>query len=99
MPVAKLTHGYTIDDTAAYFKTHYVHTDHLQMPRLMTDENVQIIWQRETDAFGFISDNNDPDGDGVDEYMVLGFPGQLHTVGGLVYNYYRDYSPVIGRYL
>jgi Rhs family protein len=40
------------------------------------------------------------DGDGVDFWFNMRFPGQFYdTESGLHYNYFRDYEPGIGRYV
>lgn len=44
--------------------------------------------------------NDDPDGDGVPFVFELRFPGQFFDrETGTSYNYFRDYDPVIGRYM
>jgi RHS repeat-associated protein len=78
---------------------YYVHADHLNTPRLVTDTSNNIRWSWESDAFGTTVPNVNPSGLGVFEYN-LRFPGQQYdAVVGLHYNYFRDYDPVIGRYV
>jgi len=44
--------------------------------------------------------NRDPDGDGVNTFVNLRFPGQYHDFeSGLYYNYYRYYDSLTGRYV
>lgn len=75
-------------------RTYYVHTDHLGTPLMLSDDSRQVVWSRVAAPFG--------------EAMVelgdvaqnLRFPGQYYDgESGLVYNYYRDYDPGLGRYI
>lgn len=78
----------------------YLHTDHLNTPRLATDSNQTIVWRWDSDAFGLGKADKDPDGDGLKLNIALRFPGQYYDgESGLHYNYYRDYDPRIGRYI
>jgi len=78
----------------------YLHPDHLNTPRLATDENQQIVWRWDSDAFGLGEANEDPDRDGSGTTVALRFPGQTYdSETGLHYNYFRDYDPVTGRYI
>jgi RHS repeat-associated protein len=79
-----------IEDNNIYF----YHNDHLGTPVLMTDESSSVVWEGEFLPFGeplsvtgSITNN-------------LRFPGQYYdSETGLHYNYFRDYSPLLGRYL
>jgi RHS repeat-associated protein len=76
----------------------YVHTDHLNTPRLVTDIANNIRWRWDSDPFGTTVPNENPSGLGLFEYN-LRFPGQQYdAVVGLHYNYFRDYDPAVGRY-
>lgn len=73
---------------------YYYHNDHLGTPMKMTDSNQSVVWQGEFTPFGEaisitgIITNN------------LRFPGQYYDAEtGLNYNYFRDYNPVVGRYV
>ncbi|GFO72115.1 hypothetical protein BJAS_P2094 [Bathymodiolus japonicus methanotrophic gill symbiont] len=78
----------------------YIHVDHLNTPRLMTDDNQTIVWKWESDAFGLGKPDQDPDGDGNDTIINLRFPGQYYDKESeLHYNYFRYYNPRIGRYI
>ena len=78
---------------------YYVHTDHLNTPRLVTDTANNIRWTWDSDAFGATPPNQNPSGLGTFEYN-LRFPGQQYdAVVGLHYNYFRDYDPAVGRYV
>jgi RHS repeat-associated protein len=78
---------------------YYVHADHLNTPRLVTDTSNNIRWRWDSDAFGTTPPNVNPVGLGTFEYS-LRFPGQqFDEVVGLHYNYFRDYDPAVGRYV
>ncbi len=78
---------------------YYVHADHLNTPRLVTDLNNSVRWRWDSDAFGTAVPNMNPSGLGLFEYN-LRFPGQQYdAVVGLHYNYFRDYDPAMGRYV
>ncbi len=78
----------------------YVHTDHLNAPRMVTQpSNNGIRWRWDRDPFGTNSVNENPSGLGVFSYN-LRLPGQFYdSETGLNYNYFRDYDPGIGRYV
>jgi RHS repeat-associated protein len=78
---------------------YYVHADHLNTPRLVTDTANNLRWRWDSDAFGTTVPNVNPSGLGVFEYS-LRFPGQQYdAVVGLHYNYFRDYDPAVGRFV
>ncbi len=78
----------------------YLHTDHLNTPRLATDHNQVIVWRWAGEAFGATPPETDPDGDGRTTTVNLRFPGQyFDSESGLHYNGHRYYDPRIGRYL
>jgi RHS repeat-associated protein len=71
-----------------------IHTDHLGTPQKMTDNTGTVVWAADYKPFGEATitvstiTNN------------LRFPGQYFDQEiGLYYNYYRDYNPMIGRYI
>jgi RHS repeat-associated protein len=74
---------------------YYVHTDHLNAPRVVTqssDNSVRWLW-------GGNAANQNPLGLGTFVYN-LRYPGQyFQAETGLSYNYFRDYDGVTGRYL
>ena len=72
----------------------YLHADHLGSPALGTDGDGVVVWKNRPDAFGHAQITTaGPD-------IRLRFPGQVdYGVGGIHYNYYRDYDSRIGRYL
>ena len=74
--------------------TYYYHNDHLATPQKMTDSTGTVVWSADYKPFGEATitvstiTNN------------LRFPGQYFDAEtGLNYNYFRDYNPVIGRYV
>jgi RHS repeat-associated protein len=77
----------------------YVHTDHLNTPRLITDAANNVRWRWDSDAFGATMPNENPTSLGSFVYN-LRFPGQqFDAVVGLHYNYFRDYDPESGRFV
>ena len=71
-----------------------IHNDHLGTPQKMTDSTGTVVWSADYKPFGEATvmvstiTNN------------LRFPGQYYDAEtGLNYNYYRDYNPIIGRYI
>ncbi len=77
----------------------YLHTDHLNTPRLATDANHTVVWQWQSDAFGVGLPDEDPDGDGTLTTLNLRFAGQYFDAeSGLHYNVHRYYNPETGRY-
>ena len=78
----------------------YLHTDHLNTPRLGTNATGQVTWRWESQAFGASLPNEDPDNDGVTTTVNLRFPGQYYDAeSGLHYNWNRFYDPALGRYV
>jgi len=78
----------------------YLHTDHLQTPRLATNASQTVVWRFESEAFGTGKPDTDPDGDDDRTNVRLRFPGQYHDgESGLYYNWHRYYDPKIGRYI
>lgn len=71
-----------------------IHNDHLGTPQKMTDTSGSVVWSADYKPFGEATitvstiTNN------------LRFPGQYFDAEtGTHYNYYRDYNPIIGRYI
>lgn len=75
---------------------YYIHPDHLNTPRLVSDQAQQWAWRwGQTDPFG----NSAPDSQSRIT-LNLRFPGQYSDAEtGLNYNYFRDYQSAIGRYI
>lgn len=74
---------------------YYIHSDHLNTPQALTDENQQVVWMADYEPFGKIAEQDQ------DSVMHLSrFPGQYEDKEtGLYYNYFRDYDPSLGRYV
>lgn len=82
-------------------RLHYVYTDQLETPRVVNRaSDSQIVWRwDEADPFGFTAPNQNPSKLGVFIYNQR-FPGQFFDKEtNNHYNYYRDYDPILGRYL
>ncbi|MFO1350153.1 MAG: RHS repeat-associated core domain-containing protein [Gammaproteobacteria bacterium] len=79
---------------------YFIHTDHLDTPRVITDAAGTVVWRWVSDPFGEAAANEDPDQDSVTFTFNLRFPGQYFDAEtGLHYNYTRDYDPTVGRYV
>jgi RHS repeat-associated protein len=73
---------------------YYFHTNPLNTPQVITDENQQIVWQADYRPFGQTTITTNT----IDN--PLRFPGQyFDNETGLHYNYFRDYDPTTGRYI
>jgi YD repeat-containing protein len=57
---------------------YYVHTDHLGTPRAVTDTYQHVVWRWDSDPFGMMAANEDPDGDGTTFVFNLRFAGQYY---------------------
>lgn len=78
---------------------YYVHADHLNTPRLVTDTANNIRWRWDSDPFGTTAPDENPSSLGAFVYS-LRFAGQQYDeIVGLHYNYFRDYDPAVGRYV
>ena len=84
---------------------YYLHTDHLDTPRLVTDAagNKRWSWLITTgEPFGASPANEAPQTQAAAQQFTLNlrFPGQyLDKETGTFYNYHRTYNPATGRYL
>jgi RHS repeat-associated protein len=79
-----------------------LHSDHLDTPRAVTNQQNQVIWQNPplSEPFGSGAPDEDHDGDATPFTLNLRFPGQyFDQETNAHYNYYRDhYFPNLGRY-
>jgi RHS repeat-associated protein len=74
---------------------YYVNPDHLGAPRTITDNTGNPVWSWDHEPFG----NGQPIVSSAFTYN-LRFPGQYYdTETGLHHNGFRDYDPVLGRYI
>lgn len=73
---------------------YYIHNDHLNTPRVLTDQGQNVVWAANYTPFGLAITTTD-----VIENN-LRFPGQyFDEETGFHYNYNRTYDPSLGRYL
>lgn len=71
----------------------YTHSDHLNTPKVVTDQDQQIVWKADYEPFGEVVETVST----ID--MSLRYPGQYHDgETGLNYNYFRSYDASTGRY-
>jgi RHS repeat-associated protein len=88
-----------IKEAVATPEIHYVYADQINRPWSVTDTANQLRWRWETEPFGSSVEERDPAGLGDFAYN-LRFPGQYYDqITRTHYNYFRDYSPEIGRYV
>lgn len=74
---------------------YYVHSDHLNTPQVITNQNQQVVWMGNYEPFGKLAANTN---NSIEIFSR--FPGQyVDPETGLYYNYFRDYDPSIGRYI
>ena len=77
---------------------HFVHTDHLDTPRLVVDRQGHTRWRWLAEPFGSTAPEEDPSGLGALGYP-LRFAGQYaDPESGLFYNGQRYYDPQTARY-
>lgn len=98
LPLGGLALTYNASGAVAGSTSFYLHADHLDTPRLATNQAGEEIWRWASDAFG--------EGDAISapnsglQAINLRFPGQYYdSESGLHYNYFRDYDPETGRYV
>ena len=98
MPIGGLTLHFNPAGAVTSSTAFYLHADHLNSPRLATNQNGQEVWRWTSDAFGDGFAVSAPSS-GLDA-INLRFPGQYWDIeSGLNYNYFRDYDPQTGRYV
>ena len=77
---------------------YFIHTDHLNTPRVVMDRNNAVRWRWLDEPFGASPAEEDPSALGVLTFN-LRFPGQVFDAEtGLHYNLHRYYEPGVGRY-
>lgn len=77
---------------------YFIHTDHIDTPRLVTDKAYNARWRWMADPFGTSAPETNPAGLGAFTFN-LRFPGQYADAeSGLNYNYFRNYDASLGRY-
>ena len=97
LPIAQIDLSYdAAGSTIASTTLTYLHSDHLNTPRLATNQGGNLVWSWQSDAFGVGQPNTY--GGNID--VILRFPGQVADAhSALYYNYFRDYDPETGRYV
>lgn len=80
--------------------TYYIHADHLNTPRQIEDQSGDTVWLWDTITFGASTPEEDPRNTGTPFTYNLRHPGQyFDQETGLFQNWWRDYSPLGGRYI
>lgn len=98
MPLGGITLNFDAAGSITSSTAFYLHADHLNTPRLATNQAGQEVWRWKSDAFGVGTATNAPNS-GLNA-INLRFPGQYYDgESGLHYNYFRDYDPETGRYV
>ncbi|WP_339494157.1 RHS repeat-associated core domain-containing protein [Pseudomonas sp. RA_105y_Pfl2_P56] len=93
IPLGGITIDYDASESEIKRSIFFIHSDHLNTPRRITNDAMKTVWTWRPDSFG----NGESNGTFV---FNLRFPGQYYdTETGLHYNYFRDYDPESGRYL
>jgi len=90
----------TVTVNTGIARVYYIHADHLDTPRVITDTAGNIVWQWDNaDPFGNNVPNENPAGAGTFSFN-LRFPGQYaDRETNTHYNINRDYDPATGRYV
>src|SRR5690606_22545238 len=57
-------------------KLYYIVPDHLATPRVVLDQDQQIVWRQSATPFGIADVDEDPDGDTQAFTLDARFPGQ-----------------------
>ena len=94
----QVTQSFTV--SPAGVQVYYIHSDHLNTPRVITDAGNNLVWRWDSsEAFGNNAPNENPNNRGIFNFN-LRFAGQyFDKETGLHYNYFRDcYDPATGRY-
>jgi RHS repeat-associated protein len=106
LPIATILGHYDEDSdynyTGVTHTIYYVHPDHLNTPRRVTQPSTNVIaWRWDSDPFGNGGVNPNPTRGPIDVVYDLRFPGQLSNMDSdsVFYNGFRDYDPSTGRYI
>jgi RHS repeat-associated protein len=80
-------------------KLHFIHVDHINTPRLVSNDLQQVVWRwDQQEPFGINVPDENPLGLGVFDFPMR-LPGQYaDKETSLYYNYFRDYDPHLGAY-
>jgi RHS repeat-associated protein len=86
--------------TAAAGQLYYIHTDHLDTPRVITDQAGNEVWRWDnTEPFGDSVPNDNPSGFGAFGFSLRNEGQYADQETGLFYNVMRNYSSGIGGYI
>ena len=87
-------------NAAVAAQLYFIHTDHLNTPRLITSDTGQTVWAwANDDPYGNNAPNENPSGAGNFVFNMR-LPGQyFDSELNTHYNYFRDYDPATGRYV
>lgn len=78
---------------------YFVHSDHLNAPRVVVDKANNVRWRWMAEPFGVSAPETNPSGLGAFT-LNLRLPGQhFDQESALHYNYFRNYDPSLGRYV
>jgi len=98
-PLVQEERSFNSSDVLTGTQETWLHVDHLNTPRIGTDDTQMLVWRWDSDPFGVGAPDEDPDSDSTDHVVNLRFPGQYaDEETGLNYNYFRTYDPLVGRY-
>jgi len=80
---------------------HYYHLNHLGAPERLSNQAGEVTWRAYSEAFGMsVIDGSVQPSLTNKGFSQLRFSGQYEDEEtGTKYNYYRDYDPIVGRYL
>jgi RHS repeat-associated protein len=97
-PVAVFTHATSPAGPADPTRVFYIHGDHLDTPRAVTDTEGNLRWRWMAEPFGTTAPESNPQALGAFS-LPLRMPGQYaDDESGLFYNYFRSYDGSTGRY-
>ncbi|MGH8332528.1 MAG: RHS repeat protein, partial [Pseudomonas sp.] len=89
LPLGGVSVNYDTTSALTNSAPFYLHSDHLNTPRIATNATRDMVWEWQPDAFGVGKASGSLT-------LNLRFSGQYHDVESeLHYNYFRDYDPVI----
>jgi RHS repeat-associated protein len=90
----------SISVTAHTAALYFIHVDHLNTPRLVSDSVGTPVWQwDQTEPFGSNAPDEKPIGPGSFEFPMRLSRGYADKETGNVHTYFRDNSPSEGRFL
>jgi RHS repeat-associated protein len=86
--------------TSAVAQIYYIHTDHLNTPRLVANQQATSVWKwDQQEPFGSTPPNDNVSELGAFDFPVR-FPGQYADRDtSLAFNFFRDYDSTVGRYI